>query len=77
MQSEKVYEIYFVTLPRYFQAHSRGGVKRIQMILDNGTTDKPLHGDCHYMENAKTSFVYWFDSGSHVSFSSNRYSYSC
>ena len=65
--SEKQYELHYVTIARYFHTHFQGGIKQIQLITDRGTIDKPLHGDCHYIESPKASFVYWFDTGSHVS----------
>lgn len=40
----------------------------MQLIMDKGTTDRPLPGDCHCIENSKASLVYWFETGSHVGF---------
>jgi len=39
----------------------------MQLIMNKGTTDRPLPNDCHFIENHKTSLVYWFENGSHVS----------
>lgn len=66
-QDGKQYEITFPALPRYFHTHFNSGVKNMQLIMDRGTTDKPLPPDYHFIENTKASLVYWFDSGSHVS----------
>jgi hypothetical protein len=35
--------------------------------MDNGTTDRPAESGRHLIENTKTSMVYWFEDGSHVS----------
>lgn len=67
--NDKQYEISFAALPRYFHTNFDSGVKNMQLIMDKGTVDKPLPGDCHYIENGKASIVYWFEGGSHVSIS--------
>lgn len=64
---EKQYEIAFPALPRYFHTHFDSGVRNMQLIMDKGTTDRALPGDCHVIENNKASLVYWFEGGSHVS----------
>ncbi len=66
-QAEKQYEISYPALARYFQTHFDSGVKTMQLVLDKGTTDRSLPNDCHFIENSKTSLVYWYESGSHVS----------
>lgn len=65
--SDKQYEIPFPALARYFHTYFDSGVKNMQLIMDRGTTDKPLPGDCYFIENTKASMVYWFEGGSHVS----------
>ena len=65
-QADKQYEITKAGLARYFHTHFLSGVKNMQLILDKGTTDRPLSADCHYIENSRASMVYWF-SDSHVS----------
>ncbi|EOO00437.1 putative topoisomerase ii-associated protein pat1 protein [Phaeoacremonium minimum UCRPA7] len=65
-QNDKQYEITFPALARYFHTHFDSGVKYMQLILDKGTTDRPLPGDCHFIENTKSSLVYWFEGGSHL-----------
>ena len=63
---DKQYEIAFPAIPRYFHTHFESGVKNMQLIMDRGITDRPLPGDCHFIENSKASLVYWFETGSHV-----------
>jgi hypothetical protein len=64
--SNKQYEITFPALARYFQTHFESGIKNIQMIMEKGS-EKELPNNGHYIESQKSSFVYWFDNGSHVS----------
>jgi len=65
-QTDKQYELSYSSLARYFYTHYESHVKTIQLILEKGTTDRPLPNDCHFIENGKASLVYWFDSGSHL-----------
>ncbi|GKT57509.1 topoisomerase II-associated protein PAT1 [Colletotrichum tofieldiae] len=65
-QADKQYEITYPALPRYFHTHFDSGVKNMQLIMEKGTTDRPLPGDGHWIENTKSSLVYWFESGSHL-----------
>lgn len=60
-KQEKQYEIAYPALPRYFHTHYDSGVKNMQLILDKGTMDRPLPGDCHFIENNKASLIYWFE----------------
>lgn len=64
--TEKQYEIAFPAIARYFHTHFTSGVKSMQLIMDKGVSDRPLHGDSHCIENPKASLVYWFETGSHV-----------
>jgi hypothetical protein len=64
---EKHYEIAYPALARYFHTHFESGVKKMQLVLDKGTTERALPNDCYVIENPKASLVYWFDGGSHVS----------
>ncbi|KAF3344013.1 PTAB protein [Verticillium dahliae] len=64
--SDKQYEISYPALARYFHTHFDSGVKNMQLIMEKGTTDRPLPGDGHWIENTKSSLVYWFDNGSHL-----------
>ena len=64
--SNKQYEITFPALARYFHTHFESGIKNIQMIVEKGS-EKELPHNGHYIESQKSSFVYWFDTGSHVS----------
>lgn len=64
---DKQYEIAYPAIARYFHTHFGSGVKSMQLIMDKGVTDRPLPGDCQFIENSKASLVYWFETGSHVS----------
>ena len=64
---ERPYDISYAALPRYFYTHFDSGVKSMQLVLNKGTRDKPLPNDCHLIETNHASFVYWFETGSHVS----------
>jgi hypothetical protein len=68
---EKQYEIAYPALARYFHTHFESGVKHMQLVLDKGTTERPLPNDCHLIENHKSSLVYWFEDNSHVSCTSH------
>lgn len=65
--TDKQYEITFPALARYFHTHFDSGVRNMQLIMEKGTMDKPLPDGGHYVENPRSSIVYWFDNGSHVS----------
>lgn len=65
-ETDKQYEIPYPVLARYFRTHFESGVRNMQLVLDKGTVDRPLPGECHSLENSKASFVYWFESGSHL-----------
>jgi hypothetical protein len=65
-QPEKTYEITYPALARYFHTQFDSGVKRMQFIMEQQTTDRPLQ-EGHLVENPRASFVYWFDNGSRVS----------
>ncbi|GFP57188.1 adhesion defective protein 1 [Trichoderma asperellum] len=64
--ADKQYEIAYPVIARYFHTYFSSGVKSIQLILDGGSIDKALPGDCYCIENQRASFVYWFESGSHL-----------
>ncbi|KAG5916844.1 hypothetical protein E4U42_007475 [Claviceps africana] len=63
---DKLYEIAYAAIPRYFHTHFGSGVRNMQLIMDKGLTDRPLPGDFHCIENQRASLVYWFESGSHL-----------
>lgn len=67
---DKQYEISYPAIARYFHTHFGSGVRSMQLIMDKGLTDRPLPGEFHCIENQRASLVYWFESGSHVGFSS-------
>jgi hypothetical protein len=69
--SNKQYEITFPALARYFHTHFESGVNNMQMIMEKGS-EKELPNSGHYIESQKSSFVYWFDNGTHVSGSDPR-----
>lgn len=64
--SSKQYEITFPALARYFYTHFESGIKNMQMIVERAT-EKELPNNTHFIESQKSSFIYWFDSGSQVS----------
>lgn len=64
---ERTYDIAYPALARYFHTHFDSGVKTMQLVMEKGTTDQSLPGDCHIVENKRASLVYWFEGGSHVS----------
>lgn len=61
----KQYEITFPALARYFHTHFESGVTSMQLIMEKGV-EKELPNNGHYVESQKSSFVYWFDTGSQV-----------
>ncbi|PON21099.1 hypothetical protein TGAM01_v210055 [Trichoderma gamsii] len=63
---DKQYEIAYPVIARYLHTYYSSGVKSIQLILDGGSIDKALPGDCYCIENQRASFVYWFETGSHL-----------
>lgn len=65
-EADKQYEITYPALPRYFHTHFDSGIKNMQLIMEKGSTDRPLPGDGHWIENTSSSLVYWFESGSHL-----------
>ncbi|KAI0996058.1 hypothetical protein K3495_g12124 [Podosphaera aphanis] len=64
-KSNKQYEVTFPALPRYFLTHFESGIKGMQLMLEKAF-EKELPNNNHYLESAKASFVYWFDSGSQL-----------
>ncbi len=64
---QKHYEIAYPAIARYFHTHFDSGVKSMQLVMDKGTTDRALPNDSHMVMNDKTSLLYWFEGGSHVS----------
>jgi hypothetical protein len=70
--SNKQYEITFPALARYFHTHFESGINNMQMIMEKGS-EKELPNSGHYIESQKSSFVYWFDNGTHVSVNDSRF----
>uniref|UniRef100_A0A8H7N1Q0 Uncharacterized protein n=1 Tax=Bionectria ochroleuca TaxID=29856 RepID=A0A8H7N1Q0_BIOOC len=64
--TDKQYEIAFPAIARYFHTNFNSGVKNMQLIMDKGTQDRALPGDCYCIENPRASLVYWFETGSHL-----------
>lgn len=64
--SHKQYDIAFPAIARYFHTHFGSGVKSMQLVLDKSVIDRPLPNDGISIENPTATFVYWFDSGSHL-----------
>jgi hypothetical protein len=65
---EKIYEIPFPAIARYFHTHFDSGVRSMQLVVERVQGDRPMPGNCHALEIPKASFVYWYDGGAHVSF---------
>ncbi|OPB43229.1 hypothetical protein A0O28_0110920 [Trichoderma guizhouense] len=63
---DKQYEIAYPAIARFFHTNYSSGVKSMQLILDSGSSDRPLPGDCYCIENPRASFVYWYETGSHL-----------
>ncbi|KAK3345382.1 LIM-domain binding protein-domain-containing protein [Neurospora tetraspora] len=61
----KPYEIDYAALPRFFNVHFESGVSKMQLVTQ-GTTDRSMPHDGHFIEIAKASVFYWYDNGSHV-----------
>lgn len=65
-KADKQYEIAFPALARYFHTYFESGVKTMQFVMDKGTTERPMPNGFS-IENSRSSFVYWFENGLHVS----------
>lgn len=66
-QTDKQYEITYPALARYFHTHFDSGVKTMQLIMEKGPTDRNLPPNGQWIENTRSSWIYWFEGGSHVS----------
>lgn len=66
--STKAYEIPYLALARYFNTHFEGGIKNMQLLVES-PKETALNNGRHYVESQKASFVYWFENGTHVSYS--------
>ncbi|ROT40227.1 hypothetical protein SODALDRAFT_91385 [Sodiomyces alkalinus F11] len=65
-QTDKQYEITYPALARYFHTHFDSGVKNMQLIMEKGTTDRSLPSHNQWIENTRSSWIYWFEGGSHL-----------
>lgn len=65
----KQFEITTQVLARYYFTLFESGVQNIQIILEN-IREKELPNSCHIVDCGKTSFIYWFENGCHVGYSS-------
>lgn len=63
--ADKQYEITYAALARYFHTHFESGIERMQFIIESDPVDRQLPLGQTWVEN-KASFVYWFDTGSHL-----------
>jgi len=64
--STKQFEISTPALPRYYWTHFTSGVQNMQMTLENAR-EKDLPNGGHFVESAKSCFIYWFVNGCQVS----------
>lgn len=62
--TNKQYEIPCSALARYFHTYFESGVKKMQLVMDKGFTERP--SDSFIVENTKASLVQWFEGGAHV-----------
>jgi hypothetical protein len=65
-EEAKIYDVPFSIIWLYFDAHFRGGITNVQLVLDRGMTDRALQHDSHLIENSRATFIYWFGKRSHV-----------
>jgi hypothetical protein len=63
--SNKQYEIPYAALNRYFHTHFESGVKMMQLISGKGS-ERSLPNNGHYIDNPKSTLLYWFNNGSQV-----------
>ena len=63
-KTSKQYEIPFSALARYFHTYFESGVKKMQLVMDKGFTERPSDG--FSVENSEASLVQWFEGGAHV-----------
>lgn len=70
--SVKQYDIPFPALARYFHTHFESGVTSMQMVMEKSVEKDMPPTTGYFVESQKTSFVYWFDTGSQVCFSNDR-----
>jgi hypothetical protein len=65
-KTTKQFEIGYAALPRYFYTHYEGGVKNMQLVIEQWKEQEiPGHG--YLITSGKSSFVYWYENGSQVS----------
>lgn len=65
----KQFEISTNLLARYYYALFENGVRTVQVIFEN-VREKEIHtqrGTVYATESPKTTWIYWFDDGVHVS----------
>jgi hypothetical protein len=64
-KENKQYEITNPALSRYFFTHFESGICNMQLVMDKAQ-ERELPNNCYYLESVKSSFIYWFESGSQV-----------
>lgn len=62
----KQFEITTQVLARYYFTLFESGIRNVQIILEN-TRETVLPNQGHIVDSPKTSFIYWFENGCHVS----------
>lgn len=62
----KQFEITTQVLARYYFTLFESGIRNVQIMLEN-TRETVLPNQGHIVDSPKTSFIYWFENGCHVS----------
>lgn len=62
----KQFEITTQVLARYYFTLFESGIRNVQIMLE-GTRETVLPNQGHIVDSPKTSFIYWFENGCHVS----------
>jgi hypothetical protein len=66
MNEQKQFEITTNLLARYYYTLFESGIKSVQMVVEQ-PREKPIANQGLIVDCGRTSFIYWFDNGCHVS----------
>src|ERR1700712_12159 len=61
----KQFEVVASLLPRYFWTQFDGNVEQIQLLLE-GTSEKTVNNNYHYVQAERARMLYWFSDGGQV-----------
>lgn len=70
----KQFEITTQVLARYYFTLFESGIRNVQIMLEN-TRETVLPNQGHIVDSPKTSFIYWFENGCHVSLFKSYFAY--